>query len=66
MIMKRTARVTVSTFIKKEVLKHCTQLYIRTRDGKEPTNWFIVEPSVGVYDNIIGVECGLKYSNFIL
>ena len=56
MIMKRTARVTVSTFIKKEILKHCTQLYIRTRDGKEPTNWFIVEPSVGVYDNIIGLS----------
>jgi len=55
-IMRKALRVTVSTYKETDELKSCTRLYINTKDGKEAINWYIVESSVGAYDNTLGLS----------
>ena len=52
-MMKAVHDITVTAKLKDETKRYCQQLRISTREGQEPTNWYLLEER-GLYSQELG------------
>ena len=63
-MMSKLQKITVTSYDKKSVETLCQELSFRIKEDKVPCNWYLLDDSLGYYDNEMGLDFSSE-NNFI-